>query len=156
MTAAQTDQFPGPARLDALLDEQHELLARLEALSCRQSALIEGDDDQSLLALLAERQDVVDRLSASRHELLSGRQGWDRVLERFPETRRQVIRGRLEQIAELARVVAARDEADRRRLEARRDRLSEELADLGKSRGALAAYGTRVTDQGPSFQDTEA
>lgn len=156
MTGARTDPTPGPARLEALLAEQRELLGRLEALSLRQGDLIEGDDDEALLELLGERQRVVERLAASRHELTAGRASWDGVLGQFPEDQRHEIRRRLEHIAGLARSVAARDEADQRRLQGRRDRLAEELAELGRSRGALAAYGGPPAARGPGFQDTEA
>ena len=50
-------------RLEAVLDEQHELYTTLDALSTTQGDLIEADRTDELLPQLRERSRVIERLA---------------------------------------------------------------------------------------------
>jgi hypothetical protein len=138
-----------------LLERQHELLTALVALSRRQGELIDAEDDAGVLAVLAERQPMVEELVALNDLLRPHRAAWDRRLAALPAPQRDHVVRRSELVAALARTLASRDEADRRRLARRRDDLADELAALGTRRGALSAYRA-VVPGGPAYQDREA
>lgn len=142
-------------RLLELLDEQLMLYERLDELSRRQSELIEQEETDRLLSLLGERQDVIDRIEAVDASMRPFRDQWDRLVGPLPESRRVVIRERLDRLTVLVGEIAGRDEADRRRLEQRRDAVGDELAGLSRGAGALSAYGGGGQGRGPRFQDTE-
>lgn len=142
-------------RLLGLLDEQLMLYERLDELSRRQSELIEQEETDRLLSLLGERQGVIDRIEALDASMRPFRDSWDRLVSPLPESRRVVIRERLDRLTALVGEIAKRDEADRLRLEQRRDAVGDELAGLSRGAGAISAYGGGGQSRGPRFQDTE-
>jgi hypothetical protein len=141
--------------LVGLLERQHELLSRLDALSRRQGACIDADDDNGLLAVVGQRQEVVDLLTRLSLELAPYRTRWEAHLAAMAPDGREQVRRRVGVLSALAGAIAARDAVDRARLASRRDRLAEELTGLGMGREAMTAYRQRPA-AGPSFQDREA
>lgn len=153
--ADQIGSGAGATRLTRLAGEMHALLARIDVLSRRQSALIDEDDVQPLLAVLDERRalvELVDRLAAQIEPLRASVEGSE---SGTPAAVREEIRRRLECAADLAEGITRRDEQDGSRLRQRRDELAERLVEIGRGRGVLAAYGRRDA-QGPALQDAEA
>lgn len=138
-----------PDTLTDRLERQLATLDRLDALAERQDRLIDDGAADALLALLAERQSLVDDLV----ELGSRIEGEVAGLgDRPPDD----VATMLDAIAARAGRIAARDEQHRRRLEARRDGLAAEMAGVGRGRTALAAYRGGPAERGARFQDTEA
>lgn len=142
--------------LRELLDEQEALFTRLDALSKRQRALVEGEQTDELLRLLGERQRVVEGIEAASRALRPYRERWEDVLAEAKPDQRDRFSGQVERLSELAARVAARDDADRRLMEERRDRLAADLAGAGRGRGAVSAYGPPAGRPAPKFQDREA
>lgn len=150
--AADTSLF---ARLSRMFDQMHAAYQDLDALSRSQDELIERDEGDQLLELLARRQVFVDRLTELDHVFVPLHQEWERSASEAPESQRAHVRARMAAIADLASWVAHRDGAATRRLQRRRDALAEELAGLGRSKNARSAYGPGPADDGPRFQDRE-
>lgn len=147
---------PRIAAVAELLGDQHELLVRLGELSIRQSSLIDDDQTETLLAVLSERQGLIERLT-----------GVGRSLEALEDDLRSLLsRGATHHGVDLARLarenaliadaVRRRDEDDRRRLGERREAIAAELAGLDQSRRAVSAYGPDGAGgvSGPTFHDT--
>lgn len=144
-----------PARVAMALARQLDLYHQLDALSLRQGILIEDDDTDGLLAVLGERQAVVDEITAIGAELEPIRQQWEPFLTGLPAPTRGQLTELVSELAALAGIVAARDEADRKRLEARRSAVGRELASVARGRSAVVAYGGK-SNAVPFFQDREA
>lgn len=144
-------------RLRLLLDEQEALFVRLDALSKQQHSLVEGERTDELLRLLTERQTVIDGIAGLARELQPFRDRWESVLDEAKPEQRDRLSHQVERMADLAALVAARDDTDRKLMERRRDSLAAELAGTGRARGAMAAY-TGTASQRPSakYQDREA
>ena len=141
--------------VEQLLERQQELFTRLDAMSARQSQLIEGDQTDQLLELLASRQSLVDQIAQTSSMLEPYRASWESVMSGANETGRLRIRRRLDALAGLAERVAARDESDRRTLEQRRESIAAEIVQVNRGRGAMAAYQTGA-QSGPMLHDQEA
>jgi hypothetical protein len=144
------------ASVETLLVRQEELFGRLDALSRKQSDLIQADETDRLLRLLTERQTVIDQIAETNAVLEPFRARWDAFLDELPEVHRQRVRTRLDAVAQLAGMIAQRDEHDRRELQARRDAMAQELTKVASGRGAVAAYGGATSGDGPRYQDREA
>ncbi len=144
----------GEAALE-LLGRQLALYQELEELSRRQPGLIESDDTDGLLALLAQRQAVIDRLGELNAELGPIRAEWPRLSRTLTERDRDACRETIDGIAGLAQVIAERDALDRSTLERRRSAVASELSSLSAGRSAVGAYGPRRADA-PRYQDREA
>ncbi len=128
-------------RVEELLELQRQLFERLADLSDRQGALIDRDDSVGLLELLGQRQRLVDGIAELNATLEPFRARWSAVLASLPEPERDRVNKRLEALSELAGRIAERDEADRIRLQLRRDAVAAELNQISRGRGAVAAYG---------------
>jgi hypothetical protein len=142
-------------RVDALLEEQEQLFAQLDALGEQQSFLVDADDAEALLLLLAERQRLIDSIAANNASLTPYRARWAAFLGALAEPERERLRRRVDVVAELAGRVAIRDESHRATLESRRAQVASELGQIGRARGAVAAYGQGARSS-PRFQDREA
>jgi hypothetical protein len=142
-------------RISGAIDRTHAVYQELDAVSRSQEDLIDRDEGQELLELLARRQVLVDRLTELDRDLTPLRQEWDRSGASAPASQRAHVQSRLAAIADLASWVAHRDSAAVRGLQRRRDALAEELADLGRSKSARSAYGSTPPAGGPRFQDRE-
>ena len=146
----------GAACVEGLLDTQHELFDRLDALSQQQSAFIRADETDRLLHLLTERQRVIDQIAGTNARLEPYRGRWEAFMDELAPTNRERVRKRLDAVAKLADQIAQRDEVDRRELQTRRDAMAVELTKIDNGRGAVAAYGGRRPMSSPRFQDREA
>jgi hypothetical protein len=139
----------------SLLDAQRALLGELDALSQRQSTLIDGEDLEPLLALLDERQRVIDRVMPASRTLDELRWRWRTVRAALPETRREQVQRAEDAVLQLFTQLARRDERDQARLRGRLDATGAQLAGLATSRRAAGAYGP-VSSTAARFQDRHA
>ena len=138
--------------VERLLDQQLERCRRLDELSIRQRALIARSDFDTLQTLLAEREAVVAQLAQGHASVDRIRQDWDQIIDSMPADASVRLQERIDELAEISSRIAARDDADRTAIESQRDRVALQLADVSRSRGALAAY-SRPGDDVPAFQD---
>ncbi len=141
-------------RVEELLEMQRQLFERLDALGARQGELIDSDDSAGLLELLAQRQRLVNGIAELNTTLEPFRARWGAVLGSMPQAERDRVNRRLDALSELAGRIAERDEADRSRLQKRRDAVAAELTQVSRGRGAVAAYGPGRMPA--NFQDREA
>lgn len=154
-THAPSDDPAGwlPA-LESILDEQDRSTTELETLSERQAGLVERSETDELLTLLGRRQRLLDAALGSAHRLEPFVRRWDEFMGALPQERRGEIIGRVRAIQDRIDRIGARDERDRADLARQRQTITAELAGVGNSRGALAAYanpGQRTPN--PRFQD---
>lgn len=158
-TSSPRPAAPGGAtgmRIEALLSQQESLYARLDALGDRQSELVAAEETDRLLELLAERQGIIDGIAQVDELLGPYKTRWPAVMEALPPEERERVRRRLDALSAVMGRIARRDEADRASLQQRRDSVAVELAQIGRGRGALAAYGGPRPGASPRFQDREA
>ena len=148
----QPDVPVDAAAVERLLDQQLERCRRLDELSVRQAALIARGEFDTLQTLLAEREAVVAQLARGHAGVDRIRRDWARVIESMPAEASVRLQRRIDDLAEISSRIAARDDADRKALESRRDGVAQQLAEVSRSRGALAAY-SRQGDDVPAFQD---
>ena len=145
-------------RLVRVLDHQIELYVELERLSSRQSDLVQGDEPDALLDLLARRQVLVEQVTHLNLQLEPFTRQWESLVERLSSAQRDSIAQRTDRLDELIGAITARDEADRRTLESRRQSVASEINGLSNKRAAVAAYhgapGPR-SPVAPRFQDRE-
>ncbi len=142
----------GP-RLQRILDRQHDLFGRLNELSLAQRLLIEQEDTDGLLDLLARRQSIIEQIDRTNEEVAPFSDAWERLSAQLPEATRLSLRERFEAVAALVSAIATRDEHDRALLSRRRDSIGDDLQNMGRSRGAMAAYARTADPVDPVFKD---
>ncbi len=141
-----------PALLQ-IVEEKLSLCRRLDALSKGQRSLIERGDADGLLALLAERQDLLGRLRALQEAMAPYRARWESLMGSLPAEEANAIRQRIDALAQLVRDILQRDDSDRRALDARRSAVMESLKSLGAGKNAVAAYSGAAANSPPIYHD---
>ena len=114
----------------------------------------ERAETDELLNLLGQRQRLLDAALTSAHRLEPFVEQWEDFMGALPEEQRTVCVARVRKIQDRIDRIGSRDERDRADLAKQRNELTTELAGVGRSRGAIAAYASpnsRTTS--PRFQD---
>ena len=139
------------------LDRQGVLLSRLEAMSRDQRALIDQDDVEPLLAVLSDRQRVIEEVTRGVRASEGLRQRWEAERSSLPEVVRAGVQRRLDELSAAVAAIAARDEQDEALMRSRRDRVGDELRQVERSRRAMGAYAdAKATGATARFQDRRA
>ncbi len=141
-------------RFEALVERQCALYAALDALSQRQSELVEAGDAEGVLGVLHSRQSVLDELATVAEQQRPLRDRWASSLALIDVPSRERLAARVQAMERLAAEINERDERDRERLAEQRDGIASELASVGKTRRAVSAYGESPA-YGARFQDRE-
>lgn len=143
--------------LISALDQQREILARIDELGRRVGGLVDGEDPTELLLVLTARERVIGELqeSSKTHAPLVSQ--WNQWRGTLSEADRRLVQHRLDDITWLQKRVSERDDTDRRRLETRRDAIAAELGRMNNAGKANAAYGRSpgASNETPRFQDRE-
>jgi hypothetical protein len=137
-----------------VLRQQIELLRRLDALSQSQRTLVDGDDVEPLLALMGERQQIVDDLEKVHERSKPLRQRFDEGAGALPAHAAARLRDALDEASRIAQAIMRRDAKDQERLQARKKAAAGELAELAGAKRAMNAYaGDRTAP--PVYQDRQ-
>lgn len=139
--------------LMGILDQQLSMFASLDALSIEQSAAVIRNDTDGLLGVLARRERVIQTIVELSDRVTPVRATWPDLAALVPEDQRSELRRRMDAIEAAVHQISQRDDADRSALERERGNIAEELATMGRARGAVNAYAAPVSHQGPRFQD---
>lgn len=147
-----------PAVIRAL-DEQQVLCSRLAELGDEQALHVQAGRTEELMRVLGDRQQLLDRIVRINSRLEPFRSRRENLLPRLNDQQRGQIEQRIESIAGLVDRVRRRDDQDRQILELQRKTVADELAGIGKLKGAVAAYAgaaetvARSSTRGARFQD---
>jgi hypothetical protein len=139
---------------NASLDRMTAIYGQLDALSSQQDALIDLEDADRLLAVLAERQNLIVELESVIPSFDRDRRLWDERASTLSEVKRTGFARRLSTLEKLAQTIADRDARTAALLAARKDAIASEISGVGRGSAAVNAY--RVSGQsqrGPTFQD---
>ena len=130
--------------LISLLRRQVGTYTRLEQLSDRQRGLIAAEDQQRLLALLAERQKLVDELSVLNQGLIPLQKYWRANRETVTPSLRAEADQLVGRAGEILQRILGADEQDARILSARKAQTAKQVTALAQGRQAFEAYSGGV------------
>ena len=123
-----------------LLSEQRDLYVRLGALTDSQRALITGDEPQRLLAVLGERQKLIDQLSCLAERMRPYRQRWPQMRSELTPSEADQVDQLLGEVDALLAGILEKDKADTQLLAARKSSVGQAMATLKTGKQAKAAY----------------
>lgn len=144
------------AVLIGLLEQQRGLYGRLRHLADRQRTLVVQDDPQPLLALLTERQQLVDGLVGLNEQLAPYRSEWTRVYGGLDEPARKHVAELLEEANTALGSILKSDSHDTAALTARRQGMVHQLATVDAGSRASAAYASAGAAARSPLADAEA
>ncbi|CAG0999383.1 hypothetical protein PHYC_02774 [Phycisphaerales bacterium] len=140
------------ARLVARLDEQKLLLGELRRLGLSQRALVERSDAVGLLALLAERQGLIERLARAAEAGRREHEAWG-ATRPSGEGRRDIQR-RIDELGLLHDEIGRNDQHDQASMQRSHGQMAMELSGLSHGRRALNAYAPEGAERA-RYQDTK-
>jgi hypothetical protein len=114
-------------KLIQLLTQQKFLYRQLKELSQKQSSLLDGNDPEMLLKILAGRQRLIDRLSLIDRELRPIRADWQKVAASLPLSQREEAMSLIESVQEILGEIIARDEIDTQTLHSQQQKVATEI-----------------------------
>lgn len=135
-----TDQAASADTLVELLEAQQALVEELSLLAARQPSLIEAGESDGLLALLADRQRILDRLFGDQERISQLAASLDHPAGRLGgEARARISRVAAAISGRLSQIVRS-DEEDQVLIGARSQRASRTMAKLDTAKQAHSAY----------------
>ncbi len=135
-----TDQAASANTLVELLEAQQALVEELSLLAARQPPLIEAGESDGLLALLADRQRIMDRLFGDQERISQLAESIDHPDGTLGgEARTRISRVAAAISGRLSQIVRS-DEEDQLLIGARSQRASRMMAKLDTAKQAHSAY----------------
>ena len=144
MTAASTipnAPFDGTS-LVALLERQRTLYRQLRTLSDQQGPLVAESLAEPLLALLAQRQKLIDGVTAVNAELEPYRKRWNDLWTRLGEGHRRQVGDLVKEVETLLASIIKQDERDRGVLQTAKTQIAAEIQKISVAGSAVNAYRT--------------
>ncbi len=142
------------ARLCRVLDRQSELLTQLSEMSPRQHEAVESEDPESLIRVLASRQELIDELMGLEPEVAALRREWAQRTD-ADDVQRRAVTDRFDATALLAARVTSADTRHLEELKRQRERLAGDLAAITRGQSATRAYEAKPGSPSARFQDRE-
>ena len=123
-----------------MLQRQRALIGQLDGLAERQGALIEGGNSDALLALLTQRQQIMDQFVAGQDDMTRLSEACMGGTVPIDDATRDRIGVLIDDISHRLATIMELDEQARARLESNRDSAGQALLGLSAARAARDAY----------------
>jgi hypothetical protein len=143
-------------QLIELLEQQQGLYGRLRVLADRQKVLVIQDDSAPLMALLAERQRLVDELLLLNTRLAPYRDEWTAIYAGLEPPQRRRVASLLEGANTALSSILQSDSRDTGTLTARRRDMTRRLDVIDTGAKASAAYASAGGTRHSSMTDASA
>lgn len=138
----------------ALLTEQHDLYRQLHALSGQQAQCIRDGSTEQLLALLSQRQTVIDSITRSNTQVAPYREQWPSLRDTVDPSLRDRVHSTLDEIEQLLNQVVEQDERDRAELKGAQAQIGSQMGNVNRAGQAIQAYGPpKTSTKAPTFTD---
>jgi len=152
-----TQTLPPPAgeaaELLGLLTRQRDLYRDLSALASQQADLIAEGQTEQLLSVLSRRQGLIEELGRTNDEIGPYRGRIPEIAESLPEPQRDELRSLVEQVQSLLKQIIDRDEQDRRKLEAAKQDVGNQITTTVRTGAAMNAYKQKAAATPARFTD---
>ena len=123
-----------------LLTQQRLLYRQLRELAQKQSGLVDGNNPEMLLRVLAARQRIIDRLRGIDRELKPIRDEWQQIAQSLPAPQRQKAQKLVAEVQQILGEIIARDEKDTRALSHQQKQVAGEIKAAAAGKRVHQAY----------------
>ena len=133
------------AELADRLAQQRDLYQQLKALSDQQGQLIAAGQAEPLLAVLSQRQSIIEQISQLNEQLVPLRQRWPEKAVHLDEAQRQRINTLLEEVEAMLEAIIRQDDQHRQQLYAAKEQITQKLEHASVAGRAMNAYQPAAT-----------
>ncbi len=123
-----------------LLEQQRDLYGRLRGLANMQQELVENDNPELLLKVLANRQKIINQLALVDKQLKPIRNQWQEISAQFSALERQRVNILVDEVKKTIEEILSRDKADTDVLTAKKDQIATELKKVRTCRQMSNVY----------------
>ncbi len=141
-------------RLIELLGQQRVLYRQLQELSGRQSDLIDGNDPEKLLRVLASRHRLIDQLRTIDKELDPIRVQWQEVSGYLPAEKLAQTQQLVDGVQKILGDILARDARDSQALEKQRGSVTQNIRGAVQGKKMNQAYSQPAHRDGSRYIDS--
>ena len=127
-------------RLTELLTQQRDVYQQLRELATAQSAAIHDDQPETLLHILAQRQQLITQLTDLNAQLEPFRSRWDALREQLSAGERLRVSELVDEVQMLLGKILEQDEVDSDTLKTRSQEVRGQAAGVAVGRQVNAAY----------------
>ncbi|MCH9021320.1 MAG: flagellar export chaperone FlgN [Planctomycetes bacterium] len=138
MTPAEAIDVGG--KLIHLLTQQRLLYRQLKELAQKQSSLVDGNDPETLLRVLASRQRLIDKLSSIDRELRPIRADWQEIAGALPPEQREQALELVDQVQAILGEILASDAKDGEVLQGHQQKVRRQIQGAMKGKQMNRAY----------------
>lgn len=131
-------------RLFELLDRQQAVCLRLSDRCRKQACILTADRVGDLLAVLSERQELIDELSELGLAMEPYRETWPELLPYLNDDEQNQVRQLVESVQQMVNEVMTRDTQHQRTLRREQSRIRKEMDSVNVGRQSNRAYGRPI------------
>ena len=142
------------SNLIQLLAQQRLLCRQLKELAQKQRSLVDGNNPEMLLRVLAGRQRIIDRLSAIDRNLKPIRSEWQEISRSLPDQQRQEAQSLINEVQDILGDIIARDEKDTEALSQNQQKIGREIKKTQVGKKMNKAYGQSAAAVQSKYFDT--
>ena len=142
------------SKLIHLLTQQQFLYRQLQELAQKQSDLVDGNNPELLLRVLAGRQRLIDRLAGVNRELEPIRGNWQEIAQTLPEEQRDQAQTLVADVQRILGEILARDERDTKTLSQHHQQVAAEIRTTTSGKRMHQAYGQAQRVEQSQYFDT--
>lgn len=124
----------------SLLEQQREAYKQLRGLSVEQGKMVVSGSSEELLAVLAQRQGLIDALAQLNTEISPYREQWSVFWQGLDEAQRERVGGLVSQVEDLLSAIIEQDDRDRNQLQQAQQAVRTEMDRVTQSSAAINAY----------------
>ncbi len=140
-----------------LLVQQRMLYLQLRELAQQQTSLVDGNDPEMLLKVLASRQRLIDKLKKISQELEPIRSDWQRLSKTLSVDERTEVQELVDSVQEILGDILKRDEKDSEKLSNNKQQVAHQIRGMATGKRMNQVYGQSVATGGQSkYLDLES
>ena len=139
-----------------LLTRQYFLYGQLRELAQRQSLVVDGNDPEMLLKILAARQRLIDQLMGVGRELAPIRAEWPKVAKSLTTEERRETQRLIDSVREILGEIISHDEDDYKVLNTQKKKVADEIRGTTAGQRMNQAYAQAAGPDQSRFVDTRS
>lgn len=137
-------------RLIERLTQQRDLYHQLKVLSDQQGQCIADGEGEQLLAVLSQRQGLVDQIAQLNEQLAPFKQHWPELSEQLDASQREQVNSLLEEVESLLEAIIHQDDRHRQQLQTAKQQIGRQIEQTHTAGRALNAYKPAGPAAGPA------
>ncbi len=123
-----------------LLRSQHQYYLELEKLAEQRRALVDAQQTEELLKVLARQQKIVDAIGKIHTQTMWYRENWDGFKDKLPVQLKTSIQILLSKLGQILQSILEQDKEDAQKLSGAKNHIQEELKKTTQARKLVGAY----------------